>query len=82
MTNGHEVVTTDDRGCFWHGAEPIPPNVFRVCYECGHAYPTREDVAAEHRHAYAGAFPGYPPPTDDEIARAVDTFCPLCVHDW
>lgn len=55
--------------CFWHGDEPTTENVYRVCLECGHAWPTEAHFVADA--AYLGATP-----------PAELTFCPLCTHDF
>ena len=34
--------------CAIHGHEPIPPDCFRVCGECWHAYPTAQALVDEH----------------------------------
>lgn len=34
--------------CAIHGHEPIPPDCFRVCGECWHAYPTAQALVEEH----------------------------------
>lgn len=65
-----------DPGCFWHGAEPVPRNAYKVCLECGHAWPTeeafRESVLADYVQV------GEDPPAD---LTQVDV-CPLCTHDF
>jgi hypothetical protein len=71
-----------DPGCFWHGEEPIPEGVYRVCLECGHAFATREEIMAEHRREYAEACRDSEPLPDDVAGRYADTFCPLCIHDF
>lgn len=57
--------------CFWHSEEQWPADgAFRFCFECGHAWPTREDFLADARRNI-----GYTE-TDDL------PFCPLCAHDF
>lgn len=59
--------------CFWHGDEPVPANAFRVCFECGHAWPTLEDFVADvHRTVVLKA----------ENNPEQLPFCPLCAHDF
>lgn len=82
VVNNDDVMPPDDPGCFWHGAEPISPDVFRVCFECGHAFGTREEIIEQHRKAYAEARFGDGTLTDAEAGDAADTFCPYCVHDF
>jgi hypothetical protein len=43
------MTTTD---CFHHGAEPIPVDCYRICFECGHAY-TVASLLAEHNRVTA-----------------------------
>jgi hypothetical protein len=75
-------------GCFWHGVEPIPEDAFRVCVECGHAYPTADDldrvIRRTHHEAVAGATrPEYRPgPLPEVLDLDGWPFCPYCAHDW
>lgn len=39
--------------CAIHGPEDIPPNPYRVCGECGHAYATAQDLVDEHNRLLA-----------------------------
>lgn len=80
--NGNPLPIGEDPGCFWHGPEPIPADVYRVCFECGHAYRTRAEILDGHREAYRGAFPEDPPLPDGHAETYADQFCPRCVHDW
>lgn len=41
-----------DPGCYFHGREPVPPDCYRLCLECGHAF-TREDLLTEHNRVLA-----------------------------
>lgn len=41
-----------DPGCYFHGDEPIPPDCFRVCGECGHAF-TAAELLTEHNRVVA-----------------------------
>lgn len=41
-----------DPGCWFHGKEPVPPNCFRLCLECGHAF-TAAGLLAEHNRVLA-----------------------------
>lgn len=51
--------------------EERPDDVFVVCFECNHVYPTRADL--EHSFAEHTGFE----------RKAADIFaCPLCVHDF
>jgi hypothetical protein len=60
--------------CFAHGVdEPLRPGDYRICFECGHVYRTREDFLAEVAKGCAEA--GVP--SDPE-----QPFCPLCTHDF
>jgi hypothetical protein len=73
--------------CFWHGVEPIPEDVFIVCGECGHAYPTADDldrvIRQTHHEATVGAArPEYRPgPLPEVLDLEAWPFCPLCCHD-
>lgn len=64
----------DSDHCFWHGVEPVPPNAFRVCGECWHAWPTVEAFEADC--AQLARDMGWP------IVDPDPPFCPLCSHDW
>jgi hypothetical protein len=65
-----------DPGCYFHGEEPIPPNAYRLCLECGHVYPTAEDLLKEDTKVALEY--GFAPVTEPEQV----TCCPLCTHDW
>lgn len=65
-----------DTGCYFHGDEPIPPNAFRVCLECGHCFNTREDLLYEHAKICREIGVAVP----DE--RNEIYVCPLCNHDF
>lgn len=41
-----------DPGCWFHGVEPVPPDCFRLCVECGHAF-TAAELLAEHNRVVA-----------------------------
>lgn len=81
--------------CYFHGHEPIPPNCYRVCVECGHAYATPEAlleaenvetdrINAANAHAQVTGAPGGFDWEPLEPATRVDDIycCPLCSHDW
>lgn len=72
--------------CALHGYEPIPPNVFRVCGECHHAYATAEDLLAADREItdeLRQHNPGYDT-AEWSYATHPDQVhcCPLCCHDF
>lgn len=64
----------NDDLCAIHGYEPVPPNCFRICGECGHAYATAEDLLRINHELWGDQFD----------VRAVESIldCPLCTHDW
>jgi len=70
--------------CFWHGVEPIPADAFVVCGECGHAYPTADDldrvIRETHHEASTPAYPLGPLP--EVLDLDAWPFCPLCAHDF
>lgn len=66
-----------DPGCWFHGEEPIPPNSYRVCLECGHCYTTREDLLYEDAKVRREIGMKTPQDPDAEIYA-----CPLCTHDF
>lgn len=79
--------------CYIHGEEPIPENCYLVCGECGHAYPTAEDLMAADRaeverinaallgcQAALDIVP-WEPLVPHEHAEDI-TYCPLCSHDF
>jgi len=43
-----------------------------VCFECGHVYPTEDDLLAEWVNQFG--------PTERVAAEIM--FCPLCLHDF
>lgn len=62
--------------CFWHRDEQWPADgAYQFCFECGHAWPTREDFVADVRQMEAH-LEGARPPADNL------PFCPLCAHDF
>lgn len=75
-----------DRGCFWHGDEPIRPEHTTLCYECGHAFTTDELIAEDLRvrqELAAAAYPQHRPLVEPLVALTVEEIfvCPLCAHD-
>lgn len=87
MVNGHDVMTTDDPGCFWHGAEPITESTFLVCYECGHVYETPADLERVARKTHDAADINFiklgyaPSPFTEPFDANTWPHCPLCCHD-
>lgn len=65
-----------DPGCWFHGEEPIPPNAYRVCLECGHCYVTRDDLVAAVNELL-GRIGVAAVDTGNEIYT-----CPMCNHDF
>lgn len=67
--------------CMWHGViEPLRPDDFWWCDECGHVWRTREDfdtsvavLDAECRKFDRREYETNP--------RELP-YCPLCAHDW
>ena len=57
--------------------EPIPPDVFQVCGECGHVYATEADLLAAHNEV-AVHFGDQP---TAELGSAL-YFCAACTHDF
>lgn len=65
---------------------------YRVCLECGHVFPTPEDLVSAARIQIQVAFATTTPAEgDDEMWRGEEllptevgqvTFCPLCMHDF
>lgn len=65
-----------DDQCWFHGEEPIPDGCYKVCYECGHAFATAEDLLEAERQicAQVGTTP---------VEKAEDVeICPLCTHSF
>lgn len=62
--------------CALHGHEPIPPDAYRVCGECGHCFNTREDLLYEDAKVHREM--GMKVPDED----AEIYVCPLCTHDF
>lgn len=71
-----------------HVNEPIPADVYQVCFECGHVYATAADLLAAYeretkRLQESDFFPDFPdekakrPSSADEIF-----FCQECIHDF
>ena len=64
--------------CYSHGVDEPGDGAFRICFECGHAYRTPEEIQREWT---ANAPPDLPdretPPPVEQIY-----FCGLCLHDW
>lgn len=60
--------------CWFHGLEPIPDDVYRVCLECGHAW-MREALEAAHHEL------GDDPDAEPTPAERIWS-CPLCIHDF
>ena len=60
--------------CDWHHRiEPLREGDFRVCFECGHVWRTREEFLADVERESRAA--GVEPDPDQP-------FCPLCCHDF
>lgn len=65
-------------------AEEVPETAYRVCFECGHVYPTAEDLEKAYEERVAelkkrdneGGFL-MPLKKADEIF-----FCQFCLHDF
>ena len=63
-----------------HRSEPIAPDGFFTCMECGHHWPTVGDFEADARRTLdeiGGVAPG-----DWPGGLANLPFCPLCAHDF
>jgi hypothetical protein len=74
-----------DPGCYFHGEEPIPHDVYRLCGECGHAYTTANDLLDAYNFetdVINGAMSMFdsPIPHETDVGRIYS--CPLCTHDW
>jgi hypothetical protein len=65
-----------DDECWFHGAEPIPHGCYRVCFECGHAFATAQELLDAERKICREM--GIRP---SESAEDVDV-CPLCTHSF
>lgn len=74
-----------DRGCFWHGDEPLREDHTTLCYECGHAFTTDELIAEDlrARQELAAAYPQYRLLTEPLVPLTPEEIfvCPLCAHD-
>lgn len=77
--------------CFAHYVvEPIPGDVYQVCFECKHVYPTaRSLVDAYNReidHIELIPLVDFPPdePLEPKTVEQVDEiwFCQECLHDF
>lgn len=68
--------------CYFHGMEDIPIDAWRVCFECGHVWATRQDCidAIEKDLLRWGAKPDGKPYylTHEEAPYS----CPECAHDF
>lgn len=93
MTDADTDINPDDYDiddfCAIHGYEPLPPQYFRICGECGHAYGSADellaaDLAVVTALAESTAAAGDTIPVQVHAARTVEQVhcCPLCTHDW
>lgn len=71
----------DPDQCFFHGYEPIPRNMFRLCMECGHAW-TEASLLVAYNELLKHLAEVYA--DDEEPVSDADTIhsCPLCGHDF
>lgn len=78
--------------CAVHGYEPVPPDAFRICVECGHVYASEQELLDAHNavllqiqtHSRLQWQRGDEPPYVYHAAVSADQVhcCPLCTHDW
>lgn len=75
----------DGDWCAIHGHEPLPENYYKICGECLHCWPTREEFLADVQKNLAdmanvpvewGPMPPRAATDDDEHV------CPLCTHNF
>ena len=64
--------------CYFHGDEPVSEGAYRVCFECGHCYPTADHLL----NAYNTEAARYDLPHTPAVRPSDIDFCPLCTHDW
>lgn len=58
--------------------EPATDSTYRVCFECGHVYETKQDlIDIEYETAQSYGDHIFP-----KTNAASILFCPLCLHDW
>ena len=82
MDQGEVELMTTSR-CYFHGAEDIPIDAWRVCFECGHVWETRQDciAAIEKDLVRWGEDPEAAKPY--YLAREEAPYsCPECAHDF
>jgi hypothetical protein len=84
---------TDTSFCWVHYVhEPVPADVYRICFECKHVYPTAQSlVDAWNREVerincerpiedFDGPAEPIPRLTVDQVDRIF--FCQECIHDF
>jgi hypothetical protein len=81
--------------CWFHGEEPIPSNVYRRCFECGHVW-TKRTLKRAYRKALWELSKGDPLFLGDgfrssrvrtwwrlaTVRASTIYFCQECIHDW
>lgn len=78
--NGYVEGIPIDEQCWHHGPEPAPTWAYRLCIECGHCYPTREDLETlDYAIQLTFDWPDFE--ATPRLAREIHT-CPLCIHDF
>lgn len=86
MTHPTRELKDDETWCVIHNIiEAISDSYDWVCFECGHAYRSAQEIIDEDLKARQEFHDiGYN--FDDDLTPVTDidkiTFCPLCVHDW
>lgn len=64
-----------------HRYEPVPEDVYRVCFECGHVYGTAADLVDAYNAAVGTTPPVGRVQMDEDDADKI-FFCQHCVHDF
>ena len=80
------AVVDQDHPCYFHGEEPITPDVLRVCFECFHAWTREALILADSvlEQQVIDHQPDWYPKGAPAGQRQVEEIhsCPLCLHDF
>ena len=98
LTESHDITACYGSWghCYVHNVDEYPPEPYRICFECRHAFPSAQALLDDNNavtramNAEAEAKGWAPPgniwelsePIPDETDPAKVYCCPHCIHDF